>query len=104
MNYTSFIVKIAGKPKRKYFYNNIIVTKMFVKYIPSRTRVLNTKDIFQISVWNKINFDTTKYYQLNDYILIEGYISLRPSKQYQKHLKKDKQIDISVTKHNLFFI
>lgn len=98
MNYTNFIVKIVGKPKHNFFSKNIYLTEMLVKYVPIRKRNINTKDIFQISVWNKFSYDNTKMYQLNDYVIVEGYISLRPSKLNASNFENDKQIEISILK------
>lgn len=104
MNYTSFIVKIVGKPEQSFFHNNIIVTEMIVQFVPARQKPLNTKDIFQISVWSNSNYDTTKYYMLNDYVIIEGYVSLRPSMVNFKSFKNEKQIEISIVKLHPFFL
>ena len=100
MNYTSFIVKIVGKPEQSFFHNNITVTEMVVQFVPARQKPLNTKDIFQISVWSNSNSDVTKNYMLNDYLIIEGYVSLRPS---MLNSKNDKRIEISIVKVHPFF-
>ena len=98
MNYTNFIVKIVGKPKHSFFPNNIYVTKILVNYVPIRKKSVNTKKIFQISIWNRFSYDNTKMYQLNDYLIVEGYISLRPSTLNTSNFQNDKQVEISVLK------
>ena len=99
MNYTSFIVKILENPKQKFFEKKIFVTEMVVKYIPIGKKSLNTKDFFQISIWNTLNSkDSAIFYKKNDYIFIEGWVSLRPNK-----LKKNavEQVEIIVFKNYL---
>ena len=49
MNYTSFIVKILKKPKQSFLKNNIVVTKILVKFVSPRIKTFNIKDTFQIS-------------------------------------------------------
>ena len=98
MNYANFIVKIVGKPQQSYFNKNIMVTEIPVKFVAARNKNLNVKNIFQISIWNNLSYDITKYYKLNDYVIIEGYISFRPSMLNTKLFKNEKQIEISVLK------
>lgn len=105
MNYTSFIVKILKEPEQYFLKNNTVVTKILVKFIDSRTKTLNKKDTFRISIWENLLYETIKYYNPNDYIVIEGYISLRPSLiSENKTSKIDKEIEISVFKHYPFLL
>jgi len=105
MNYTSFIVKILKEPEQYFLQNNTVVTKILVKFIDSRTKTLNKKDTFRISIWENLLYETIKYYNPNDYIVIEGYISLRPSLiSENKTSKMDKEIEISVFKHYPFLL
>ena len=70
-NYIAAIVKILESPKTKMVKNNILVTK-FRAQLPQirKTRVVD------IIVWGNLAKDIAKYYSPNDYILIEGYLSL----------------------------
>ena len=70
-NYISAIVKILESPKNHTIKNNISVTK-FRAQLPQirQTRVV------EIVVWGNLANDVAKYYNANDYILIEGYLSL----------------------------
>ena len=105
MNYTSFIIKILKEPEQTFLQNNIIVTKMFVKFVSPRMKTFNIKDTFQISIWENSSYETIKYYQPNDYIVIEGYISLRPNLSLlNKTSKVDKQVEVSVFKHYPFLL
>lgn len=75
-NYISAIVKILESPKTKMVKNNILVTK-FRAQLPQirKTRVVD------IVVWGNLAKDVAKYYSTNDYILIEGYLSLQKFSQ-----------------------
>ena len=44
-------------------------------------------------IWGNLGQDIIKYYKINDYLLIEGFISLR-----KKRFDNNQQIKISVTK------
>ena len=66
------IVKILESPKNKTIKNKISITK-FRAQLPQirQTRVVD------IVVWGNLANDVAKYYNINDYILVEGYLSLR---------------------------
>ena len=71
-NHMGAIVKILEAPKNKTIQNKISFTK-FRAQLPQirQTRVVD------IVLWGNLANDVAKYYSTNDYILIEGYISLR---------------------------
>ena len=56
------------------------------------------KVILQVSIWGKLSYDVAKYYQPDDYIIIEGYISIREINTDRIINLLDKQIEISVFK------
>ena len=85
-NHIGAIVKILESPKKKTIQNNISITK-FRAQLPQvrKTRVID------IVVWGNLANDIAKYYNVNDYILVEGYISLCKSshpKYNRKVLKR----------------
>ena len=94
MNYTSFIVKVIKNPEQIFFRDNIFVTQMIVKFIPSKKKTLNIIDNFQISVWGNLSSDKTNFYQIDDYLIIEGYIYVHSNISNTK----TKQVEISVLK------
>ncbi len=71
-NHMGAIVKILESPKNKTIKNKISITK-FRAQLPQirQTRVVD------IVVWGNLANDVAKYYSTNDYILVEGYLSLR---------------------------
>jgi hypothetical protein len=70
-NQIGVIVKILEAPRNKIIKNNISITK-FRAQLPQirQTRVV------EIVVWGSLANDIAKYYNTNDYILVEGYLSL----------------------------
>lgn len=105
MNYANFIVKIVKEPEQKFFQKNTVVTKMLVKFVPTRKKFLNIKDTFEISIWENLSNETIKYYRLYDYIFIEGYISLRTNFSMSVQTSQlDKRLEISVFKHYPLFL
>ena len=85
-NHIGAIVKILESPKTKTIKNKISITK-FRAQLPQirQTRVVD------IVVWGNLANDIAKYYNTNDYILVEGYLSLRKlvsSKSNRKILKR----------------
>jgi len=85
MNYSIFIVKIIKKPVQSLFKNDISSTEFIVQF--PQTRSKNYMDTFQVRVWGNLSSDVIKYYQNNDYILIEGYISLSRKDQNRKQVR-----------------
>jgi len=71
-NYIGGIVKILETPKQKFFNNNIPVVEIRVQLPQTR----NTK-IVKLVFWGNLARDVVSYYKINDYVIIEGYLSLR---------------------------
>ena len=77
MNYTSCIVKIIQKPEQSFFgteENRISVTEVLVNFYQFRN---NSKNICKLSIWGNLSYDIIEYYQINDYLIVEGYLSRR---------------------------
>ena len=98
-NYIAAIVRILESPKTKMIKNNILVTK-FRAQLPQlrKTRVID------IVVWGKLAKDVAKYYSTNDYILIEGYVSLRKISQLNSNRKVLKRARLTVLKAYPFLL
>ena len=74
-NYIIGIVKILEKPKLKILENNILITQFRVQ-LPQIKNAL----IISLVFWGNITQDIAKYYKVNDYIIVEGYVSLQNNK------------------------
>lgn len=93
MNYISGIVKVLESPKQKSLKNNIFVTE-FRAQLPK----LRGTMLVKLRVWGNLATDVNKYYKVNDYILIEGYLSLQDKKKAIQPEKMSKKIVITVLK------
>ena len=93
MNYTSFMIKIVGIPEQSFFDGDISVTEIPAKFYQLQN---NSHNICKLSIWGRLSYDVMQYYEINDYLIVEGYISRRNS-----NFKNDKiisEIEISVFK------
>ena len=98
-NYIAAIVKILESPKTKTIKNNILVTK-FRAQLPQirKTRVVD------VVIWGNLAKDVANYYSINDYILIEGYLSLFKISQLNSNRKVLKRARFTVSKAYQFLL
>jgi single-stranded DNA-binding protein len=96
MNYVIFAVKVIKNSGQSFFGDGTSLTELTVQ-LP-QVRKNNTKVILQVSIWGKLSYDVAKYYQPEDYIIIEGYISIRNINTDRIVNLLDKQVEISVFK------
>ena len=98
-NHIGAIVKILEPPKNKTVKNKISITK-FRAQLPQirQTRVVD------IVVWGNLANDIAKYYNTNDYILVEGYLSLRKLVSSKSNRKILKRARFTVLKAYPFFL
>jgi cobalamin biosynthesis Co2+ chelatase CbiK len=92
-NYFSGIVKVLENPIQTFFNDKISVTKFRVE-IPQ----MRKNRIVTLVFWGNLASEVKNYYQINDYILIEGYLSIRNKKNINLITKNSKQITITVLK------
>ena len=96
MNYVILTVKIIKNSGQSFFADGTPLTELIVQ-LP-QIRKNNIKIIFQLSIWGKLSYDVAKYYKPNDYLIIEGYISIKNINFNQNMDLIDKQIEVSVFK------
>ena len=96
MNYVTFTVKVIKNSGQSFFSDGTSLTELTVQ-LP-QVRKNNTKIILQLSIWGKLSYDAAKYYKVDDYIIIEGYISIRKITSDLIVNSLNKQIEISVFK------
>lgn len=84
-NYFSGMVKILENPVQS-FINDKTLTTTFRVEIPQ----IRKNRIVSLIFWGNLANDVKNYYQVNDYILIEGYLSIekKPSNLLNKTPKK----------------
>ena len=96
MNYVIFAVKVIKNSGQSFFADGTSLTELTVQ-LP-QVRKNNLKVILQVSIWGKLSYDVAKYYQPDDYIIIEGYVSLKNINTDRAVNLLDKQVEISVFK------
>ena len=96
MNYVTFTVKVIKNSGQSFFSDGTSLTELIVQ-LP-QVRKNNSKIILQLSIWGKLSYDVVKYYQPDDYIIIEGYISLRNINSDSIVNSLNKEVEISVFK------
>jgi fructose-1-phosphate kinase PfkB-like protein len=87
-NYFSGIVKVLENPIQTFFNDKISVTKFRVE-IPQ----MRKNRIITLVFWGNLAREV-----INDYILIEGYLSIRNKKNINLITKNSKQVTITVLK------
>ena len=71
MNYLGAVVRILEPPRQIIFEKDILVVKFRAQLPQFRgTRVIN------LTFFGNLAYDVLNYYGVNDYILIEGYLSI----------------------------
>jgi hypothetical protein len=93
INSVGGVVKILESPRQKILNNNISVTSFRVQFPQVRKNC-----IVQLKFWGNLANDVSTYYKMNDYILIEGYLSLHDKKLKGSNFQKLKTIEITVLK------
>ena len=96
MNYVILAVKVIKNSGQSFFADGTSLTELIVQLSPTRKN--NLKGILKASIWGKLSYDVAKYYQPNDYIIIEGYISVRNINITNDIASLNKQVEISVFK------
>lgn len=92
-NYISSIVKILETPNQKMFNNTIPVTR-FRAQLP---QIRNT-GIVNLIFWGNLAKNVGNYYQANDYIMIEGYLSFNNKHLLNTVKQNSKKVEITVLK------
>jgi len=90
-NYFSGIVKILETPKQSYTNKQTPLTQFRVEIPQKRKSTLGS-----LLVWGPLGHDIKKFYKVDDYILIEGYSSIRPKATETGRPNNIKQVFITV--------
>ena len=98
-NYIGGVVKILEAAKLKAIDNKISIVTFRVQLSQFRqTRIV------KLVFWGNLAREILNYYKINDYILIEGYISLRNKSNSISKIKSLKNVEITVSKVYPFLI
>ncbi len=80
MNYACLIVKIVKEPEQQFFgYDlKLTMTEFTGKYVLGRNR--KHVDLIKVKIWGDLAYQVKEFYKLNDYLIVEGFISLQNQK------------------------
>lgn len=92
MNYISCIIRILEIPKIELTSNNIEMVRFRVQ-LPSVRNKIQSPIIIYSTIWGNLAYDIISYYRINDYALVEGYISTSSNNN-----KKKSSIVLTITK------
>ena len=90
------IVKILEPPRSYSFNQKARLTKVRVELPQKRKNKKNA--IVCLLIWGNLGRQVQNFYTTNDYVLIEGYPSLRSKKNGNPRLKESKRLFITVGK------
>ncbi len=93
INYLVVIIKILESPRDELIEDNILVTR-FRGQLPSS----RTTNIIHVTFWGSLSQDISSRYKVGDYIMVEGYISLRNNELLDYGRVPVKKIDLSTRK------
>lgn len=93
INYFSGVVKILETPKQK-----ILNKKQTVIQCRVQLPQVRGNRVVKLNIWGWSAKNTISNYKVNDYILVEGYMSLRSYSANPSFSKVPKKIEISATK------
>ena len=99
-NYIGGVIKILETPKQQIVKNNNIVVTKFRAQIPQ----LRNSRLVTLSFWGNLARDVLTYYKVNDYLIIEGYLSLRDKTISPVENQKLKKVEITVLKAYPFLL
>ncbi len=95
-NSFSGIVKILETPRSYILNQKTRLTKVRVELPQKRKNKKNA--IVCLLIWGNLGRQVQKFYTSNDYVLIEGYPSLRSKKNGNVRFKSSKRLFITVGK------
>ena len=93
MNHIILIVRIINNPKQSFFDNNIVLTEIIGKFYQFKK---NSYNRCKLLIWGNLAYDSIKYYHMDDYLIIEGSISV--NKTSLEGFKELTEIEIAVSK------
>ncbi len=87
------VVKILEVPNQKTLNNTLSVTQFRAQFPQARQNC-----IVHLKFWGNLAHDVATYYKINDYILIEGYLSFKDQTSINSPGRNIKKLEITVLK------
>ena len=82
-NYVSGIFKILENPEQRLVNETIPVTEFRAQLSQIRKNNIIKNHIINLAFWGNLGEDVISYYKLNDYVIIEGYLSIQNKKRFK---------------------
>ena len=98
-NYIVGIVKILEIPKEKIMNDDASIIKIRVQL----SQIRNPK-IVTLIFWNNLAHDIMNYYKVNDYLIIEGFLSLWNKQTLELNVRNLKKVEITVLRSYPFIL
>ena len=95
-NYIGGIVKIIESPKFKEIESN--TDTYIAEFRVQLPQMRQDSRIIKLVFWDKLAHDLLNYYKINDYIIIEGYLSFRETLVPNLFRHNLKQVEVNVLK------
>jgi len=92
MNYISCIIQILEMPMIESYSDNIKMGRFRVQ-LPYVRNKIQSPTIINSHLWGNLASDIVNYYRVNDYALVEGYLSTSSGTKY-----KEGGITLNITK------
>ena len=92
MNYVSCIIQILEIPPTELYENKINTIRLRAQ-LPYVRNKIQSPIIIHLVIWGDLVYDIVNYYRINDYALVEGYLSISYDTQ-----NKQQMITINITK------
>ena len=92
-NYIVGIVKILEIPKKEVINEENSSVKIRVQL----SQIQNPK-IVTLIFWDNLAYDILNYYKVNDYLIIEGFLSIRAEQTLELTSKNLKKVEITVVR------
>lgn len=96
MNHTNFLIRVVSQPERSLFKienDDIMSAEFLAKFYQYKNK---PHTFCKIKVWGNLAYDTLKYYNINDFLMVEG--SLRVNKSTSEDLKLPTSLEIYVSR------
>ena len=92
-NYLGSVVKILEKPVQ-----TIVDDKLLKSECRAQLAQIRNTRIVTLVFWGNLAHDAVNSYKVNDYIMIEGYVSLRKKRTSELVKRNFKKVEIAVLK------
>ena len=96
MNYIIFTAKVLKNSGQSFFQDGTGLTELIVQLPQVRKNNINI--ILKVTIWGNLSYDVAKYYKPDDYIIVEGYTTIKNTNIDNEGPLLNKQVEISAFK------